>query len=139
MNWAAFFLTAFWMGYRRMHRNALLCILASAGVWVSVHQLFVHVFHAQAAPPSAMLIVNVMFALVCGAYGNVWYLAHAKRQIAAARVQGLQGEHLYYTLARRGGTSWMGAMGWMFGVLAVPLILGIVLGVVLVILAHSAR
>ena len=50
-------------------------------------------------------IVGLVFAIICGAFGNAWYLAHAKRQIARIRTLGLKDEAYFKALARRGGTN----------------------------------
>ncbi|MGD9722699.1 MAG: DUF2628 domain-containing protein [Pirellulales bacterium] len=114
-NWAAFFLTALWMAYRKMYRNAIFCIVASWVVSLGLQLLFMFVFQSKSLPASAAVISNIMFCLVCGVLGNSWYLAHAQRKIAAARAQGLDGPILMSTLQQRGGTSWWAVLGLMFG------------------------
>jgi hypothetical protein len=137
MNWAAFFLTAFWMGYRKMYRNVALYFVATFAIWVPVELLFVYVVRAKTTPGIVSLLLNLMVALVCGAFGNVWYLEHAKRKIAAVRAQGLEGQHRLYALAQRGGTSLLGSIGLVFGAGFALLIVGLVLGVIIAIVKHA--
>ncbi len=138
-NWAAFFLTAFWMAYRKMYLYSFLCIVASAILPFLVQVLFIYGFRAPSTPPSVTLIVNIMFSLVCGAFGNAMYLAHARRQIATLRARGLEGEQLLCALARRGGTSWLGAFSWILGPLMLLLLAGLLLGVMLAIVGHTGH
>ncbi len=56
-------------------------------------------------------LVGLAFCVVCGMFGNAWYLAHAKRQIARTRALGLEESAYYAALARRGGTSFIAAIG----------------------------
>jgi hypothetical protein len=138
INWVAFFFPAVWMGYRRMHRNALLCVVASIVMSVLLQMLFAFVFHSATTPVSATIIVNLMFAIVCAACGNEWYLNHARRKIAEARARGFDGQRLLFELSHRGGTSTLGGLGWLFGPIVV--IFGIVvLGIVLVVAGSVAH
>jgi hypothetical protein len=136
-NWAAFFLTAFWLGYRKMFRNVIVYFFATIGLSVFVELLFVFVFKSPAMPASVNLLMNVMVAVVCGGFGNTWYLAHARRKIAAARAQGFEGDQLLSAIADRGGTSLLCSIGLVFAAGFVLLAVGIVLGIVLAI-ARSA-
>ncbi len=129
MNWTAFFLTVIWMGYRKMYRTAMVCIGAAIGLSILIELLFVFAFRTETTPPLVNALFNLMFALVCGLFGNAWYLAHARRKIAAERARGLEGEQLLFALQQRGGTSMLGAFGLVFGPLVILLVLGLVLGV----------
>ena len=52
-----------------------------------------------------------MLSIICGIFGNTWYLAHAKREIARIRALGLQDDAHYWALARRGGTNVFASLG----------------------------
>ena len=133
MNWAAFFFSTFWMFYRKMYRNAFLFMGAAVIVSLVLSVLFLVVFHAETVPSSVNAIVNVLFSLVCGMFGNAWYLSHASQKIAAARAQGLTGDRLLFTLRQKGGTSLL-----VIFLLLGPLVLLLVLGLVVAVLMAAA-
>lgn len=124
MNWAAFFLTAMWMCYRKMYRVAFIFYGVTTLVVVAQYVVFVTVMGLPAIPAGVGLIGNVAAAVICGLYGNAWYLAHAERLIAEARAQGSDEHYLGHVLARRGGTSLLAALG-------VPFALGLLAGIVM--------
>jgi hypothetical protein len=114
MNWAAFFLTAFWMAYRKMYAATFIFYGVVMLLTIVQQVAFVGILGSEAVPAGVGLIVNIAVALVCGLCGNAWYLNHTRRKIAAAQAQGLQGENLNYHLARRGGTSLAASFGMVF-------------------------
>ena len=134
MNWAAFFLTSFWLAYRKMY--AATFVYYAAIILLMIAEQFVFVVLIGSAVPGAVgLIVNLLVCLVCGLYGNAWYLAHTRGKIAAARKQGLQDEPLLIHLMNRGGTSLLSAFGLNF---LISMVLGIAVAIV-VIAAVAAR
>jgi hypothetical protein len=135
MNWAAFFLTSMWMFYRKMYRNGLICIGAGMLTSLGLNVLFLLAFRTPTVPFSATLIVNVLFCLVCGAFGNAWYLSHTERKIAMARAQGLTGDRLLFTLQQRGGTSLL----MVFLVFGLALMFGIFVGILTAAAGAAAR
>ena len=114
MNWVAFFLPAFWLGYRKMYAATFIYFGAILSLTLLQELVFVGILGLPAVSPGVGLIVNLATAVVCGLCGNAWYLSHARRAIAAARAQGLQDEHLMVHLARRGGTSLGASFGMVF-------------------------
>jgi hypothetical protein len=114
MNWAAFFLSGFWFPYRKMYAATFILYGVSLALAILQQVVFVAVIGAETVPPGVGLIMNVAVALVCGLYGNAWYLAHTQRKIAEAHAQGYQGDHLMYHLARKGGTSLAASLGLAF-------------------------
>jgi hypothetical protein len=128
-NWAAFLFSGLWIPYRKMYRTAL--IFYSIVVAVSVVE-----FIAQAAgflSDGALRalegfdrIIGLVFSIVCGMYGNYWYLTHARREIARIRASGLKDAAYYDALARRGGTTILASLG-LFFLFIVVLVLVVVL------------
>ena len=55
--------------------------------------------------------VGLVAAGVCGAYGNRWYLAHARKAISEARDRGLDPYAVSAFAADRGGTSLGASVG----------------------------
>ena len=62
-------------------------------------------------PASWNLMINFASASIFGIFGNRWYLWHAKRQINRVRAMGHHGSEAKHILAKRGGTSFLGAVG----------------------------
>ncbi len=85
LNWAAFFLTGLWFGYRRMVKAALILYAVVIALWLAQVGVFMFTLGMPRVPPLATLIVNLMVCITCGAFANGWYLAKANRAIAAAR------------------------------------------------------
>ena len=113
-NWAAFFLAGLWMSYRKMYRATLILY----GI-ILVEMIVGTVIASVVVDGSELIetfdrIINFAVAVICGGFGNRWYLAHVTRAIAQAREEGLEGEQLLHTLSRRGGTSLLAALG-LFG------------------------
>ena len=130
-NWAAFFLAGFWLPYRKMYLDTV--ILYGIGflvlVLVDVHLIS---FRGAGEPPilvSLSFPLTLLIAAICGAYGNRWYLSHAKKMIAVAREQELQRDVFLETLSNRGGTSLLSGIG-------APILLGIIMGIVYFVLVE---
>jgi len=139
MNWAAFFLTYWWMGYRRMHLYAAIYMAACVAISIGLQVLFIVGFGSKTgAPLSATLVGNFMLCLVCGLCANGWYLSHARRKIADAQARGLEGQHLLFALQQSGGTSWPGFFAWFLGPAVVGVCLGLMLAVTMI-AAHAPK
>jgi hypothetical protein len=133
MNWAAFFLGAWWMAYRKMYRNMF--ILMGLMMCFSFIQQVVSIKLIQQpwVPAAISLIVNVLTMFVVGLCGNAWYLAHARRNIDALRGQGYNDEHLLYALSRKGGTNFWAGVGIVFlssMLMGVVVMIGVVIAAV---------
>ncbi len=101
-NWAAFVLSGLWLPYRKMY-------LATV-ILYGVHFLMI-ILHADKTPGLVYSGVSLLISAICGAYGNRWYLSHAKRVIAVVGQRLLQRDIFLQTLANRGGTSLVSAIG----------------------------
>jgi hypothetical protein len=55
--------------------------------------------------------VGLVASIICGAFGNRWYLSHARRAIAEVRSEGLPEDAYLQALARRGGTNLAASLG----------------------------
>lgn len=97
-NFAAFFLSIFWVGYRKMY-TLLLTIL---GIFI-VLDIF-----------QALLNIDMDSALgyalsgAVGAAGNSLYLKHMNKKIAKIKAKYLFGDDYYNELTKAGGPSWVG-------------------------------
>jgi hypothetical protein len=128
-NWAAFLLSGLWLPYRKMYVATLIffvAVMAESFLEV-VGEALIEV------PPPAWLdrVVGLVFAGICGAFGNRWYLSHVSRVIAKARGEGLSDRKLRTRLASRGGTSVVAPIATILLFLATIFAIGIAVDVVI--------
>lgn len=128
-NWCAFFFTVMWMAYRKMYFFAFLFL--GAGVLVSLIQevICTMYFGLPESPRLVDRIVALSFSLICGSFGNRWYLYHAQQQISKIQAIGLSREETQLRIASRGGTSLLKALLFMF-VLAAFVVLILIAAIV---------
>ena len=55
---------------------------------------------------------GLIFAMVCGAFGNQWYLSRIRREITNLKSQGMPEEAYLLSLSRRGGTNLAASLGF---------------------------
>lgn len=110
-NWAAFLLAGFWIGYRKMYLLSMIFFAVILVETVAEEVVFVGILGYPETPAGLSLFVTLVAALVCGSYGNRWYLSHARHVIADVRTQGLEEQALIEKLSKRGGTSLASALG----------------------------
>jgi hypothetical protein len=109
-NWAAFFLSGIWIGYRKMYAVAFIFYGVIALETLVEEIVFVHVLGEE--PPAALgRLIPIAIAAICGTCGNGWYLSHARKMIAETKTQGLQDDAFLLALAKRGGTSVLASLG----------------------------
>ena len=109
-NWAAFFLSGLWLPYRKMYGITAIFYGGLLALTIVEEVLFVGIL-GRAEVPSGMNFVGLAVSLICGAYGNRWYLAHARKTIAEARGRGLDPYAVSAFAADRGGTSLGASVG----------------------------
>ena len=118
-NWAAFFLSIFWLGYRKMYMYLFIIL----GLYL-LFDLFV-VFSGVNVGEDNTITITV--AVICGFLGNYLYLQHANKEIQKVTEQQLgREEDVQAELQRRGGTSGLGVL-IAFGGLVVYMVLGTLL------------
>jgi hypothetical protein len=110
-NWAAFMLSALWMPYRRMYRVAWIMYGIFAAYLVLGEFAVARGVATERSLEPLGRVVSIIFWIVCGAFANGWYLAHAQREVARIRLLGLEGDAYHRALARRGGTSLLASLG----------------------------
>ncbi len=104
-NLPAFFLSGLWLPYRKMYRAAAMFFTIILGESMVEEILFMR-FFGHAEPPAGLgFIVGLAAAVVCGTYGNRWYLSHARKVIANVHAQDLEKQMIPQVLSKRGGTS----------------------------------
>jgi hypothetical protein len=132
-NWAAFLLSGLWIPYRKMYRATFIFYSILVGTSVLAELAA----YAGVASENALSALDqfggVIASVVCGIFGNAWYLAHAKREIAKIRDLSLDNQAYLKALAKRGGTNLPAAFGmfvlFIAAIFAVMFILAIVLDV----------
>ncbi|AZB44822.1 zinc-ribbon domain-containing protein [Bacillus sp. FJAT-42376] len=117
MNWAAFFLTIFWMGHRKM----IAPMIITAGTYILAGLLI-----AATGAYWLTILAVPLFLTAIGFLGNRIYLSHAKEKIS--KVQSYQGsaEEKRQMLAMKGGTGPVGVFitfGVMIGYLLISVLL----------------
>jgi hypothetical protein len=112
-NWAAFLLSGLWLPYRKMYRTTLIFFAIIMGMTVVEEIVFAAGLVSESAATVYDRVTGLITPIVCGIFGNAWYLAHAKREIAQVRALGLKDEDYYPALARRGGTNAFAALGFL--------------------------
>jgi hypothetical protein len=114
-NWAAFFLTGLWLAYRKMFKGAFIfygiILIVSFLKW-----FYTFAFLFKPEPPVALNILEGLVVLVagiiCGTFGNIWYLSRTRKEINEIRTQGLQEEAYFQSLSKSGGTSLGKSLGF---------------------------
>ena len=85
-NWAAFLLSGLWLPYRKMYRMSLLMYGVIVGEEV-LEMIAVAVGWANDQSLGVIgRIVGLAFSIVCGSFGNSWYLAIPRPRLAGFAV-----------------------------------------------------
>jgi hypothetical protein len=112
-NWAAFFLSGLWLPYRKMYR-ATMVLYGIILLEIMLEEIvYVGILGKPEAPGILGSFVGLLAAIVCGGFGNAWYVSHAQKTIAEVRSQGLAEDAYFQALAKRGGTSAAAALGFL--------------------------
>jgi hypothetical protein len=129
-NLAALLLSGLWLGYRKMYKTLIILFAIIAAV--TILEQGVAIF-GLADPDAVGLfgnLVGLVAAIVCGMYGNAWYLSHTRAAIMEVRATGRGGEADLAELSRRGGTSVASSLGMFFLYLVAMFVIGLVIGLV---------
>jgi hypothetical protein len=120
-NWAAFLLSGLWLPYRKMYKATFIFMGIILLESILEEVLFVGILGKPEPPAALGRLVGLVAAVICGAYGNRWYLSHAQKMIFQARSEEFQGDEYVKVLAQRGGTS-LGASLGMFVLFIVAIV-----------------
>jgi len=120
-NWAAFFLAGLWLPYRKLYVPTLLLFGAILTELLIEQVLFVGVLGKPEAPARLGRPFGLAAALVCGWFGNGWYLSRARRVVGEVRSQKLAARAHLRELSKRGGTSLLASFGF-FAVFIVAIV-----------------
>lgn len=119
-NLAAFFLAGFWLPYRKMCKATFLLFGIIIAEGVLEQAIFVGGLRMSDSPPGMTPLICLLIGVVCGLFGNRWYLSHCQRVIQLVRAEGLSDEAQLRLLAKRGGTSLFASIG-LFAILITAL------------------
>ena len=106
-HWPAFFVTLYWLMYRKMWAKAGLYFLAAVvtNVLISITSAANPMLGAALA-----LLALLGFFLVPALLANGWYYQHCKGLIRKARSHSDQADEQLEELQEKGGTSWIGVI-----------------------------
>ena len=110
-NWAAFFLTGLWLGYRKMYTVVLVFFAVILVESIAEEVLFVRILGEEESPMVVSKLVTLVASIICGKLGNHWYLTHAANVVSEVRATGLEDREVRGILAKRGGTSLLSSIG----------------------------
>lgn len=126
-NWAAALGSGFWIGYRKMYKVAAIFFGIILLETLAEEVLFVGILGKEETPVGLVRLVGLAAAVVCGVYGNRWYLWHARKVISEVRADGMQRDAYLDMISKRGGTSLGSAFGIFFLFLVVSFLAVIIL------------
>jgi hypothetical protein len=112
-NWAAFFLSGLWLPYRKMYRATTILYGIILLETILEEIVFVGILGKPETPRALGRFVSLVAAIVCGAFGNDWYLSHSQKAITEVRNQALAADAHFQALAKRGGTSAAASLGFL--------------------------
>jgi hypothetical protein len=100
-NWAAFFLTGLWLAYRKMYKATFIYY----GAYIPGEILLGDILGKHIESSIEEILVGLVAGIVCGTFGNIWYLSRTLKAINEIRSQGLQEEAYFQSLSKLGGTN----------------------------------
>ncbi|MBU9714928.1 DUF2628 domain-containing protein [Evansella tamaricis] len=101
-NWAAFFLTLFWLGYRKMYLPIIVIIV----FWLIVDLIALSLGYYSL---TLDLITGAVVYITLALYGNALYYRHALKKIEKVNFHRIEDPATRQAMIRsRGGTSWGG-------------------------------
>lgn len=124
-NPAAFWFSGVWFAYRKMYGKATIFVAAFLLAQLSIVMLLLlitlaapgsiaSVYLFWAAVVGIPSVVLLALAFCCGTYGNLWYQDFSCKAIAQLQQQSaISSAKSLPTLSVQGGTSWLGALGFM--------------------------
>ncbi|HHY28797.1 DUF2628 domain-containing protein [Desulfitobacterium sp. PCE1] len=114
-NWAAFFVFAFWVGYRQMY--VYLALLVGIMLAGDVAYIFVLGWEPD-------IRITIVISLLMGAFGNALYYRHIRRKLDQLKESGLESEEIRRRAAAEGGPNWRGILATCLMLFLYNIILG---------------
>src|SRR5262249_1702527 len=126
-NWAACLLSGVWLPYRKMYLLTVVFMGIILLESLLEEVVFVGIMRKPEAPAALGRLVGRVAAILCGAFGNRWYLSHTRKAITEVRLQGLPEDLHLQALAKRGGTNIVAALGFFVLFVAVAVTMEVLL------------
>jgi len=115
-NFAAFFLSIFWLGYRKMYIPLAIIIGA-----FFLMDFLIYIFYDQNTTDSIINSLNqsisIGIATSLGIFGNNFYMQHVNKRVTAIKEKALSPEDKDVQLRKKGGTSWLGVFVALFALI----------------------
>lgn len=112
-NWAGFLLSGAWLPFRKMYRITAIFLGVLLLETLLEEIVYTRVLGRPEAPGTLGNMIGLVGAMICGGFGNEWYLSHTQEVIAQVRGQGLPEDAYLQELAKRGGTSFAASLGFL--------------------------
>ena len=128
-NWPAFFLTAFWLLYRRMYKYfwMFFAVLMVGGIL----QGLIETALGGTTPPWGNVVINIVFGCFFGSFGNWLYYRHTNWKIGQVKAHHTSPE----AIATAGGVS----LFWPLLILGGSVVLGILAAIMIPKILQSAH
>jgi hypothetical protein len=124
-NWAACLLSGLWLPYRKMYRASEIFFAILLVEIILEEIVSVGILGKPEAPGSVGSAVGLITAIVCGAFGNAWYLSHTQAAIAEVRSRGLPEDACLQALAKRGGTRFAASLSFLIAFFAAVFVISL--------------
>ncbi|MEW9676735.1 DUF2628 domain-containing protein [Lentibacillus sp. L22] len=111
-NFAAFFLSIFWLGYRKMYRE----IFVIALIFLAIDFILYLAGYEYTTETTGLFYdpvdykINLAVMVILGLYGNHLYRKHTMKQISIIRDKEQPSEIKQAALKQKGGTSFLGVL-----------------------------
>jgi hypothetical protein len=124
-NWAAFCMSGLWLPYRKMYAAAGILFAVVIAETLLEEAIFVYGLGMPEVPRAVDRLGSLVVCLVCGRFGNRWYLQHVAASVQRARTIALDEPSRILYLSKRGGTSMLAAIAF-FTAFVVILVLAVI-------------
>lgn len=110
-NWAAFFLSGFWLPYRKMYVGSVIFFSIIFVESVLEELFFVGILGQQNPPAILSHLIFLPISLIFGLFGNSWYLSHTLKAVSSIKSKKLPEDKHLMALKKNGGTNLLAAFG----------------------------
>jgi hypothetical protein len=127
-NLAALLLSGLWLPYRKLYKPAWIFFGVLFLESLVEEIVYVGILSRPDTPGYIGRLIGLVAAIVCGGFGNEWYLSHAQKVITEMRSRGLAEDAYFEALARRGGTSIAAVLGFLLLFIVTEVLITVLVG-----------
>ena len=109
-NWSAVLLSGPWLLYRKMYLVATIFFSVILVETIISDFIFIDILGKESSPKLYDIIMTIVYPIICGSFGNNWYLWHAKRKITEIKQSVTSVKLQQDTISRKGGVSLLSAI-----------------------------